>query len=223
MRFAAEVIKFISTNSALDPRNTEHSVWEGVWKRTLSTYEQEFNGDKLWGLLYIDGMPVFKTHKKRIADIIEKCAAANHQRYEYNAAFVEYVLREFGWKAKVVHENSIAGMLMKDQKTIKGSINPRLGIDSSVFSYKMTGDILDIDRVYAAFCLEAIFLEAGNLCYQINEWGPMVESKKISPRNLRARQLHRAKQHLQLLAREVRAIEGTYTIVYRPERPGFLK
>ena len=222
MRFAAEVIRHLNRNSAGEVLKLSEEVWQGIWSRNLSTYEQEFN-ENLWGMLYINGEAVFKTHQKRIADILEKCAAAKRQDYEYNATFVEYVLKELGWQTKVIHENEIAGMIFKDRKMIKGSINPRRGIDNKVFSFKLTGEILDIDRVCAAFLLESIFLEAGNLNFLIDLWRPQVEGSVISPRDPKTKQMYRALQQLNILIREVRTIEGSYKVIYRPERPGFLK
>lgn len=53
MRFTAEVIRYMNANNAGDLTQIPKNTWQSIWERSLSTYEKEFNGNKIWALLYI--------------------------------------------------------------------------------------------------------------------------------------------------------------------------
>jgi len=219
LRMAAHVFTNFYRSGGSFLNRTEDVPWARMWKKSLSSYENEYNSKSIWGAVYINGQSVFRTKNDRFMDVIEQCALASKDDYDHTKDVAEYALQQLGKNIVITHYNNMAVSIADVPDLLKCGIVNRSNRGDVVFNFLMAGNSPRIDRISHAFYMAAAYIESINLAHMIKMCNnpELARMAGIGPN--RSGRAKASRLRLLTLDEEIKRIEELYDVKYRPEKP----
>lgn len=222
LRFAARIfLNFHKLNNFRPSVAPDKIDWHAVWDQCLSGYEKEYNGENIWGSVYVKGKPVFKLNDQKFMDVVEQCALVTKGQYDETKEIVESLMNKLGKKVKLSQNNNVSSTLAD---TIEGegtrcSMMHRSPDKNMIFTFMLSKGRSRVDRIFHGLIIQANYLEVFNLNFLIQALRRDLKSGKYKKNSRQARQLQSAVNRKEFVKREIQSIEGAYEVSYRPEKP----
>lgn len=216
LRLASRVMFSFYKNGLFGKRGEDYD-WESQWQSVLTEYDRAFMPD-LWGAVYIEGRPVFKTLHSPFVDVIEKCALLNADNYDMTMNVAENALRQVGHAKRVDHASLVASIFSDSGSVMRCGVINRTGGRNTVFSFVSAGGAQP-QRVVQTLSVAAAYLEAINLRRIIRHVQSRIERGEISRTSPEGRRMRVAMAQQAVNNHLVNAYEDTYKVRYRPEKP----
>lgn len=221
LRFAARIFLNFHKLNNFRPSNGDRIDWDSVWDQCLSGYEKEYNGDNIWGAVYVRGKPVFSLNEQKYMDVIEQCALVSKGHYDDTKEVVESMMGKLGKDVQVSQTHNVSSTIAD---TVVGegtrcSMMHRAPEKNMIFTFLLDRGRSRIDRIFHGMIIQANYLEVFNLNFLIQSLRNDIKTGKIKKGSRRARQLHSALNRKEFVKREIHSIESAYDVSYRPERP----
>lgn len=220
LRLAAILIKEHNNKGQLLARKVPLN-WEAVWKSAVSEYDKRFDPD-IWGTVYINGNPVFRTVASPFADVVEKCALLSLDNYYATMDITEEALEKVGRACEVDHQATVAATIKNKGSEVDCGIMYRAGGNNTVFSYHVSGGLNKNSRLEQAIGFTAAYLEMCALSYFIETTQNKVKSGEVAKVSPEVAQLRAAIAHKNFINRAVNDFEKAYKVVYKPQKPNFV-
>ena len=217
LRLAGRMLYNYSKQGLFLDRETPYD-WEAQWESIMSHYERDFNPD-LWGAIYINGKPVFKTTTSPFVDVIEKCALLTIDNYDATMDVTENALKQVGRAMRINHSSNVATVITDSGDSIRCGIIHRGGKDTT-FSFTAEGGETK-NRIVQTFSIAAAFLEAINLRFILDGLQERKRMGEIPNVSKEANKIRIGTARLVSLDKGIRSFEDIYSVRYRPDKPKF--
>jgi len=218
LRLASRVMFSYFKNGLFGKRKDPYD-WQVQWGGLLTEYDRAFMPD-LWGAVYIDGKPVFKTKANPFIDVVERVAVAHTENYNMTMDEAEQALRQIGHQLEVEHVSSVSGVFVDNDGGTRCGIIHRWDGKNMVFNFTAEGGRRQ-QRIVQALATSAAFLEAINMHRQIGIIKGKIARQEVSKTSADGRQLRAAIARMSVADKIVRDFEENYKVKYRPEKPNF--
>lgn len=225
VRFAAAIAKEFLERGSIMPRITPFN-WAALWKEVIKGYEREWNPG-IWGAVYYNGKPVFQDGAHHpFLDIIEQCDARNKDgEYEESVAIAEDAFHQAGKAVRIIHDANVALVVKRGSEDARCGLILRGAGRTTTFSYTVTpgqrkGEMVGIPTLMT---VSAAFLEAVQLAFTVGLLNKKNEYGLIEKYSDEYRKANKSTDRLTNLNTAISRFEMDYTVIYRPERPAFMK
>ena len=193
--------------------------WNYIWDKTLSKYSKEYNADKNWVAVYVDGKALYQTSKSPFVDVVEQCAFTNFEHYDDAIEVLEMAFTKLGKKVDINHSVNIALNLTDNGKLTRTSIIRRKdGVDSTLV-FSASGGKVKQGRILRCMMTAANLLELVNITRLIK----IHDSSFTTPSPIDDKQYVAARMRKMQLIRAVNKFEKVYNVQYRPEKMNFFE
>ncbi|GEM_PF-1438590 len=222
LRFAARIfLNFHKLGNFKPSNNGDNIDWNAVWDQCLSGYEKEYNGENIWGSVYVKGKPVFNLNDQKFMDVVEQCALVSKDQYDDTKDVVETLMNKLGQKVQVTQTTNVSATL---DDTIAGegsrcSMMHRSPDKNMIFTFMLNKGRERVDRIFHGMIIQANYLEVFNLNFLIQSLRNGIKHGTYKKNSRQARQLHSALNRKEFIKREIQSIESAYEVSYRPEKP----
>lgn len=220
LRLMAKLLTSFYTSGAILGRDPPYD-WQEMWNECVSSYEQAYSPD-MWGAVYINGAPVFRTQASSFVDIIEKCALLAGDDYDAAMGVTESALKKIGHAKHMSHSQSVAAIFSDADDTMRCGIIHRDGDRDMPFNFIATGG-KQKRRITQSINAAAGFLEAINQHFIIRNLRGRIQRGEGDAKEVLAdtRQIRAAIARQSAISRAMYAFEATYNVKYRPDKPDF--
>lgn len=208
LRLAGEMMASFGESGLFLSRETEYD-WHALWESALSGYETTHNA-KVWGAIYINGAPAFKTAASASTPLplIEKYALMSVRQAHEDMSENETESSESAEAMELDHATQLAVRLSCNEDKIICRIFHRIRGRYVGFNFAL--DIVPTPpRIADALLAAAAFIEIVNLKLFILE----MSADAASAHMLRAR-LDDARHHIAALEEDIAQFEGNYGADY---------
>ncbi len=197
---------------------TSEDDWDYMWSKTVSKYGKEFNADKNWVAVYINGKSVYQAGKLPFVDIVEKCAMTNFEDYDDAINILEVAFKKLGKKVKIEHLVNVALNLTDNNKITRTSIIRRKSGNDNTMTFTASGGKVRNGRILRCMMAAANLLEIVNIVrlMKIHDNSIMTQSP-ISDKQYFASRLRKMQ-----LIRAINKFERVYNVQYRPDKSNFI-
>jgi hypothetical protein len=192
--------------------------WEGLWKVSVSSYERQYNPN-IWGAIYINGKPVFKTITSPFVDVIEKCALATLDNYGATMEVTEHALKHIGYQMNISHSSNVASVISDVAENTKCGIIHRTDGKDLTFNFTVTGRGKRQDRVVQTLGITAAYLEAFSLRNTIRPLNEKLRQGLLEKRSPEGLQMRSASSRHSAISKAISSFEEIYSVVYTPAKP----
>lgn len=183
--------------------------WGGLWNSTISIYDRKYNGD-IWGVIYINGNPVFKQNAPTFIDVIEKCALLVKENYESVPETLQTMLKKSGNDRSVDYVfDTVATVQNMGDKLSCGIVSFNHD-EKNAFLFDFSGGVKRNERFIQSVMTCAAYLEAS--------W---LEGFIRRDKGKNRRRASDAVSRKYAVQKFVKGIEGKYKIEYFPFKPEF--
>lgn len=214
VRLAAHILKSYEEKAVIRAQSTSFD-WKGAWKYASSPFVSEYS--ESWAVVYADGMPIFEINNRHAFwDLIERCNII--KGYDYNSAFAlaQEGLHKADNLAHMEYFSKHALAVHEYDGGLKHGLILRGPTRTLTFSYTVKSrDNEPFDKYYISISATAAFLESMQLDFML------ADTAKVSGTQNRSRKTQDALARLDVLKKEIDALENIYAVNYRPERPRF--
>lgn len=191
--------------------------WEAIWEAVLSNYEKEYNPG-IWGSVYINGRPMFKTTSSPFVDVVEKCALLSVDNYDQTMEVTESALKQIGRAMRINHSSNVATVFTDSGDTMRCGIIHRSDGKDTTFNFHATGGEKH-NRITQSISIAAAFLEAINLRFVTKSLQDKMRRGEIAKISPEAHKLRGATARMVAIHKGISSFEEAYEVKYRPEKP----
>lgn len=224
VRLAAAILGAVKRGGPLSLRLNTFD-WEPLWYSIYNAYERAYNPD-LWARVYLDGKAIFQhgaTHP--FLDLIEKCDANSDESYDLSVGVAENILGQNGNKVAITYDAITALTVLFEKGAYRSGLILRAPEKTTIFSYKVFQKKNDgAAPVSLPQCLysSAAFLEGVQMAFMVGRNDDLHNHKELIAGSDAYKQDKEARKRLAVLNTEIRNLQNSFKITYRPEKPEFL-
>ena len=222
IRFAAKLYSSFRSGGPLLNRPEPYD-WAFALENVTSEYERRFNSG-FWICVYnAQGRLVFAQGEHHpFLDVIEKCDAHSQGGYEDSVAFAETAFQQAGKKVTIHHDSNVALNLYFEVSMARVGVILRSADKTTTFNFSVSGADQDKEvNIQQVMNGAAAYLEGVQLAFVVG----MGEQKKmmrlVDRFSEEEKKIDEGKRRLRRLTAEIKTIEESFTVNYRPERPSF--
>lgn len=220
VRMAARLIKSYKTSGPILGRTKPYD-WEAAWNSIVNDYEYRFNPAR-WIAIYSNGKILYQAGEHHmLLDIIEKLAMRSKDNYEKSIKMAEDAFKQAGKIVTIDYDSNVALVINMDTKLARFGVIIRGPTKTHTFNFSVAAK--GRDPLNQAQCLAAAasFLEGIQLAFQVGMNNIKLYMGIIARRSHDEKKTKEGSRRLNLLVSEIAALERTYEVRYRPEKPEF--
>lgn len=219
-RFAARIVQSYSLDGSLITRAQPYD-WKATWDTVINDYERSYNQDR-WAVIYHQGRIVFSTGSHHaFFDVIEKCQANNRGEYDRAIPMAEETFRTMGKHVRINYDGNYALTINLEERQARIGVIVRSPIKSATFNFSVTGKNKSSIIFSQCILAAAAFLEGIQLAFMVGTNEEKIRIEKIKRHSKEDLQTTDARKRINHLHSEILALENTFEVRYRPERPDF--
>lgn len=203
-------------------RRAKSLDWNEIWEKTLSPFERRYNDDR-WVCIYNKGKIVYTNGKHhQFLDVIEKCDAAQNGDYNKSIPLAEAAFKKAGKNITLTYESNVALVAILNRKEGRCSMILRGPDRTTTFNFNIKAS-QETNRLNLPHGLTTAsdFLEGVQLAYLIGYNAEKLSLKLIDKASDDYNKMLKAQERLNEIDAQISAMENSYKMRYRPERPDF--
>lgn len=219
-RIAAQIVQSYGASGSLMMRGAPYD-WGALVRASCSDYEADWN-PQFWAVIYYQGKVLYTQGEHHpFFDVIEKCQFSNRGEYERAIPMAEDVFRTMGKVVRINYDGNYALSVNLEPRQARIGVIVRNPAKTATFNIsamaKGAGNVSYPQCLNAA----AAFLEGIQLAFMVGSNEEKIRTGRIARHSPEERQTAAGRARLVRLESEIAALEDSFDVRYRPERPSF--
>lgn len=221
-RMASAILQEFLACGFLANRLYDHQ-WASMWHECCSSHDIVYNPER-WATVYHDGKPIFSSASENplIASIESRQAKAGDTGYDQAIFLIQDTCEYAGHTVRIEYDSNIGLVSALTPEKGRCSLILRGPGRTTTFSFAATPRS-GAQKINMPQCLIgcAAFLEGIQLSYTVGRALGQMDRGDLSKTGPESRMVIAARKQINSLDREIRTMEATTTLRYRPDRPEF--